>query len=364
MSLPNIVILKKLGYVTVSLLFFWVTGCSDEQKPKEKPPKPVKAMIVPSAKHNQVRSFSGKVIASEEATLSFEVPGKLNSLTVLEGSILKKGEVIASIDPSHYQEKLNEAKAQFELAKAQFERAQQLIKKHFISQSDYDLLKSKNDISAATLASRQKDLKDTELKAPFDGVVAKKYVDNYEYVKAKQPIVLLQDLSQIDIEIFVPEYIILQMKSHTKLNSMVYFAAVDKKYPVTLKEFSTQAEPSTQTYKAVFTLKAPTEINILPGMSVNIELTIPDFRIGQESYYLIPSSAVFSNADGKSAVWVIDPKTNTIHMQEIVTVDLSNHNIKVLKGIRQGQMIVIAGVHYLRDGQKVKPLEMDENGHR
>lgn len=351
--------MKGYQSLVLAVLVLFAAGCQEEKKiqvsnPK---PKPAKVMTIDAGQQYIKRLFSGKVVAAQKATLSFEVPGKLNQFPVLEGSTLKKGDLIAAIDDLHYQETLKESGAKFDFAKAQFDRAEKLIKNNFISQNDYDLLKSKLNIASANLSSAQKNVKDTVLYAPFDGVVVKTYVENFEYIKAKQNIVLLQDLSDIDVEIFVPEYIILQMKQKSELNPRVIFSVVNKSYPATLKEFSSQADPTTQTYRAVFTLKAPEDINILPGMSVNLELTLPDFKTKSQSYYLIPVDAVFSGDDKQPKVWLVDPKTHQIHAKSIETGDLTGQSIKILKGLEQGQMIVVAGVHHLREGQEIKPLE-------
>jgi RND family efflux transporter MFP subunit len=350
--------MKKIKIIITILMMPWLlTACKEAEKPALEKVKPAKTMTVKAPKKYIERQFSGKVIAAQKATLSFEIAGKLVQFPTYDGMMVSKADLIAAIDPKHYKEKLNEAKASYSLANAQFERAEKLIKEHYISQSDYDLLKSKKEIAKANLSSAEKNLKDTVIYAPFDGVIVKSFVENYEYVKAKQPVVLLQDLHEVDLETFVPEYIILQLKDSKKLNPKVIFSLVNRSYPVKLKEFSTEADKSTQTYRVVFTLKAPEDINILPGMSVKIALTLPDYKVGGAQYFLIPASAVFSQSEDTSAVWIVDPNTNEVQARQIETGDLVNASIKVFKGLKAGETIVSAGVHHLHEGQKIKPLD-------
>jgi len=344
---------KAALLVFIALVF---SGCTEEKKPKTENVKPAKVLRIEESREYISRQFSGQVIAAQKATLSFEVNGKLIKLPVLDGSMVNKGDLVAAIDPQLYQEKVKETKAKYELESAQFKRAEKLIKKGFISQSDYDLLKSRKSIAEANFSSAKKNLRDTVLYAPFDGIIVKSYVENYEFIKAKQPIVLLQDLHEVDIEIFVPEYIILQMKKKYDLNPNVIFSQVQRSYPVNLKEFSTQADKNTQTYRAVFTLKAPEDINILPGMSVIIELQLPDFKAHGANYHLIPVSAVFSADTQQAFVWLVNPETLKVHKHKIVTGDLAKESIKVFKGLKKGDMVVTAGVYHLREGQKIKPI--------
>jgi RND family efflux transporter MFP subunit len=215
------------------------------------------------------------------------------------------------------------------------------------------------NIAKANLSTANKNLKDTVLYAPFDGIIAKKYVDNYEYVKAKQPIVSFHDVEQMDIEIQVPEYIILQVerRSSSDTTPVVLFEGINEEFPVKYKEFSSRADPDTQTYRVVFTMKAPKEINMLPGMSVTVQLKLPDYKNRAKTFTLIPSSAVFSNNKGQPQVWIVDPKTSVIRAHSVKVANMMDNSIKVLEGVKPGDEIVTAGVSFLREGQKVAPIK-------
>ncbi len=198
-------------------------------------------------------------------------------------------------------------------------------------------------------------MKDTTLYAPFDGIISIKYVENFEYVKAKQPIALLQNLNEIDVEIYIPEYIVINIQEGEVKDPQVIFQGLTQAYPAKLKEFSTQADQSTLTYRAIFTLKSPGNINILPGMTVQLKLSLPDFKYQSNPYNLLPSSAVF-HKNSKSYVFVVDPKTQAVQQQEVTTGDIINHHIKILSGLSEGQVVVTAGAQHLQSGQLVKPI--------
>lgn len=348
---------KYVKPLCIGLVVLSLSACQDDEVQEKIAPKPVKVYVVGDKVKLISRDFTGKALAATKAELSFEVPGKLIKLPVVEGTKKKKGELIAEIDSRRYQDKVSQEKAKFQLAKAQFDRAAALIKKNFISKNEYDILESNVNIAKANLSTAQKNLKDTVIYAPFEGWVAKKFVENFEYVKAKETVVSFHDLERMDIEIQLPEYIVLQAREEMSKDPVVIFKGVNKTYPIKFKEFSSKADPDTHTYRAVFTLQAPQDINMLPGMSVIVRIQIPDYKNNKQAFFEIPVSAVFSGKDDKPQVWVVSKQTNSISPQTVTVANMTGNSIKVLSGLKPGMMIVSAGAKFLRDGQKVAPIE-------
>ena len=198
----------------------------------------------------------------------------------------------------------------------------------------------------------------TNIHAPFNGVIAKRYVDNYEHVKAKQPVVELNDLSKLDVEIFVPENIMINIKEgHAQNTVAVFEAAPGKQYPLSLKELTTKADPETQTYRIRLTMEASKDFNILPGMTVTVKTDIPDYKSGANEYYVIPAGAVFVDENNQPNVWLVDDKSMTVKKTPIKVTRLAGKEIRVLSGIKPNDRIVTAGVHFLKEGEKIKLLK-------
>lgn len=105
-------------------------------------------------------------------------------------------------------------------------------------------------------------------------------------------------------------------------------------------------------------MPAPKDINILPGMTATIKTQMPDFKSGGKGFMVIPVSAVLSQ-DKKIFVWVVDPQSMTVKKQMVVVSRMANNEIHVVSGLKTGDRIVTAGVHYLQDGQKVSILKSD-----
>lgn len=275
--------------------------------------------------------------------------------------------MLARIDPKKYQEKVSKTHAKYLETLAQYQRAAKLVKNRYISEAKYDAARANYQVVKANYGAAQQDIKDTYLRAPFNGVIAKKHVDNFEFVKAKETIAYLHNIQSVDVEIDVPENLMINFlreaeDRQNKHHPVALFNARPKqKYPLRFKEVTTQADAQTQTYRVVFTMKRPKNLNVLPGMNVNVAVKVPDFSSSNQQFHELPSAAVFMSEDKKPMVWIIDPKTMEVHKRVVTVSRLSKNNIQVLSGINAGDRVVTAGAHYLKQGQKVKLMEVSHS---
>ena len=211
---------------------------------------------------------------------------------------------------------------------------------------------------AANVDSAKDRLNDTYLKAPFSGVIARKYVDNFQEVRAKQPIVSLQDISSLEIQINVPESIMAGFKDTGKAGSAVaeFAAAPGKQYKLTLKEYSTEADPQTQAYKVTLLMPQPEDLNVLPGMTANVVGTRSSEK-GGDNQIVIPAVAVFADEAGSTHIWVVDKNSKKVMRRKVTTGKLTGTaGILITEGLETGETIAVAGVSRLREGMEVRPL--------
>jgi RND family efflux transporter MFP subunit len=335
-----------------------LTGCGQEEEKKPEVIRPVKIFHITTAASGSMRSFPGKVDASEKADLSFRVPGKIIEFPIKEGDKLKKGELIAKLDPKDYQIALDGAKSQAEYAKVQLERYAKQLEEKFISQSKYDQKKTENDVAQSNLDTATKNLEYTQLQAPFDGEIAARYVENFQTVKEKEPIVRLHNRTNIDVTVQIPESVIIKAKGKTNNSMEAEFDSVPgKRYPAQIKEISSQPDPDTQTYKVTLTLPAPEKLNILPGMTATIYVHFNFAEGPNKTVFMVPTSAIFADEKGVSSVWIIDPTTQAVTKRNVKMGQLEGENTPITEGLATGDTIVSAGVKFLREGMKVRPLE-------
>ena len=327
-------------------------------------------MLIGGIAPGDKRQFPGVVDAIQKAEISFRVRGKLNTLPVKEGENVKQGQVIATLDPRDYEIVVNDRKASYDTARANYDRAKALLEKDAISKVDHDNLRAKYHTAKANLEAAEQDLKYTTLRAKFDGYVAKRYVENYEEVFPRQAVVLLQDVSELEIKIDIPETIMIMLRKHedtTTANAReprrsiyaVFDQIKGQQFPLELKEIATKADVSTRTFKTTLKMKNPEGHNILPGMTATVFAEILPGEVDQADAASLPLSAVVSSTDKQSTVWLVDEKTMTVSPHPVKIGLLSKESITV-EGLEPGQRVVIAGASFLREGMKVTLLETGE----
>nr|MDJ0879260.1 efflux RND transporter periplasmic adaptor subunit [Halieaceae bacterium] len=275
------------------------------------------------------------------------------------GDRIEQGQLIAKVDQRDFLARVKAARAQLVKDQANFKRAAELLEKDFVSQAEYDLLEAKVEISDSQLRVAQKALADTEIKAPFEGVIANTYVENFQSVLPKQPVARLLDSSRIEFVINIPEQFI--SLAPTVQNIRVTFDAFgDVAIPAYIKEISNEATEATRTYPVTLIMDQPEEVEILPGMAGIATGDDPSMSGDVLQTIEVPVTAVFSPDEATgSFVWVIDPDAMTVSRRAVTVEALSEGGIKVMDGLSIGEWIAIAGVNYLREGQEIRILESE-----
>jgi RND family efflux transporter MFP subunit len=383
--------LQKSRYFLTFLLALFVlclSSCSkkEEDQPKATVARPIKLMTVgdvgisSSSSSNssiQTRKLPGTVKAADQVDLAFQVAGTLIDLPVKEGQRIKKGDLVARLDTRDFISNLNNAKgvvakanASVEYANAEYQRYRNIkatdagaVSDSIVSLKQTSLKVSKADLQSAQagLAIAQDQLDYTSLRAPFSGIVARKYVDNFQELKAKQAVVSIQNISDIDITIDVPEMMMTPIRK-TKPNVFAEFAAdSSRRFVLKLKEVALQSDPQTQTYRVVLSMPAPTGIRILSGMTATVSIEFGEANVNtvvvSESNAIIPLIAVLADNANKSTVWVVDEKTMAVHRRDVSTGELSGSDgIRISSGLKEGEVIAISGVSKLQEGQIVRKL--------
>ncbi|WP_051786440.1 efflux RND transporter periplasmic adaptor subunit [Endozoicomonas numazuensis] len=362
---------NKLSY---SLLFIsslvaaalTLSGCSQPQEEQKEMIRPVKLFQVEDSNAGNLRQFPAKVYASEEAEISFRIPGELVKFPVKQAEEVKKGQLLAKLDDRDIRNELAARQADYDLAEAENNRIKSLRKKKVVSQSELDNSNAKLKSAQAALQLANDKLKYTVLKAPFDGRVAQTLVENYQFAQAQQTILILQGSNTLDVSIQVPESIVSNVREENidrNYQPVATFAGrPGTEYRVTYKEHSTKVTPGTQSYEVVFTMPIPEDLTVYPGMGATLTLDLskvsPRSNAGQ--HFVVPLSAVLKDdATGKEQVWVFDQQNNTVNPVEVTVGTIFQSGIEVTSGLKEGDRIVSAGVNRLRSGMAVKPLQRE-----
>lgn len=343
-----------------------------EKKPIIEPVRPIKAIQVKTSflNANEI-SFPGTLRAFQRADLSFRIDGTVIKREITVGQVAKKGEPLVQLDPREYEiavkkgeGKVDSIKAQLDFAERDYRRMQTIRDKDpgAISESLVDRKKESINqyrgeltIAEADLEKAKDDLFYTSLKAPFDGIIVSIYVENHEQVRAKQPILRFLDAGEREMEINVPEkYINNLIENRGQLNFEVRLDAFPGKlFSASIKEIGTEASSATLTYPVTLSVQnLPIELSLLPGMSGQAILRLPNRQLNPT--FMIPKSAIFTDNLNMTYVWIVDPKTQTVHKKAIKLEGDSGNYVEVQEGINNGDWVVTAGTSFLSEGQRVK----------
>ncbi len=363
-----------IGSITLLLGIFPFLGCQEEI-PKKEMIRPVRAIQVSDPSEFAKRWFPGQAKAIQEVDLSFRVAGPLITLPVKVGDQVRKGRELARIDPRDFEVNLRDAKGQLarekavlERAESDYERVLRIRKKDTgaVSQAMVDRSRQVMDSAKAQLRSLKAavdsagdQLSYSHLKAPFDGIISATYVENFEDVKAKQPIVRLIDHSEIEMIVNIPENLISHadyLKTAGKVLRVRFDPFPGREIEAQIKEIGKEASKTTRTYPVTLVMDQPADIKILPGMAGNAASTAPPPGIKGQSQIVIPETAVFSTNENKTYVWIINEKSKKVSKQEVKSGKLLGSGITIREGIEPGEWIATAGVHYLKEGQQVRIL--------
>jgi RND family efflux transporter MFP subunit len=349
---PGLIVNPAMLLCVSMALILALSSCSkQEEVVKEEVVRPAKILTITGGGTAQTRKYPGKVQAMDRVELSFEVSGKLVKLPVKSGQAVNKGDVIARLDARDFQSKMDAAQAQANQTKAELDRYANLLKDKVVAKSKYDVVNRNYQVAVSNVDIAKKALGNTILRASFSGRIGKRYVENFQVIKAKQPIVSLQKVGTIEIIVNAPEKAMATAKKENTETLVAEFSALPgKRYPLTLKEFATEADPQTQTYRIVLSMPTPEDATILDGMTATVFQTMAAAGRGSVD---IPSQAVFSDEKGQTYVWSVGDDMRVKRVPVAVGV-LRGSNIEVLSGLGSGSRIVTAGVQNITEGQKVR----------
>jgi RND family efflux transporter MFP subunit len=407
------------------------SGCRREAPTTPEVARPVKTMVVTGGEDSHVRSFPGTVEASRRVELAFQVSGLLVKFPVKEGQTVAKGDLIGQLRTDEFQARLTAlqgqldraraalaalragerpeerlrreaaaraAEARLTNARADLDRARQLVQGRTISRQEFDRTEASYRVAKEELQSavqlrdkgtvgREEDvqaaeaevrglegrvveanlqLADCSLRAPYNGVIARRFVEEGQNIRVAEPIVRFQDVDEVEIKVDVPETVMaVDIRTADILQLVAELSgAPGLEFPVTIREIAQVADPTTQTFNVRVAMQAPPGIQALPGMTATVTATYRRAGILGDRI-LAPVSAVSKQsapqpADSKQpvaaqSVWVIGAD-NKVTRRPVKVGSLLGGQIEILDGLQIGDRIAVAGVSSLREGMAVSDL--------
>lgn len=314
-------------------------------------PKPVKLLQVRETAPGFSRQFFGRVAARQTVDLAFQVAGQIVELPVIEGFVIPKDGLIAHLDQEPFELRLDRARLQKEQADRTVARLSRL-RGTSASQVAVDDAETAAQLAAIALRDAEYELEHATLKAPFDALVSSRAVEAFTTVSAGTPIVRIHDMSELRIEVDVPEILFQRSGQDDDVSITAKFPVSDEIFPLEIREFDAETSSVGQTFRIQFGLTPPEGIRILPGSSVTVNVQVQDERMG----IIVPPTAIVSDASGDLGVMVYSPAgadEGTVRRVP-VTIEPTQKGVRVLTGLSDMDEIVAAGGAALTDGQTVR----------
>jgi RND family efflux transporter MFP subunit len=367
----------------ICLTCLLLLGCAKEQQAViSEILRPVKYEQVTRSGGKNVYTFSGVAQSDREANLSFRVAGTVRSMHVKLGERVRKGQLIATIDPSDYtiqadqasasekgaEANLKSAETQLIIAKSNYERIEKLYENNSVpltefeqAKSNYEQAQSNFEAAQTQVTSANKQTQSaknqvayTRLKAPFNGVITSLIVEANELVGSGSPVAVLSSEKQPEVNVGIPENLISKIKKDQPVT--VHFSVLEgEPFKGHVHEVS-YAAGSSPTYPAIIRIDNPSD-EIRPGMAAAVTFGLGES--GDKSLLLSPVQAIGEDAKG-NFTFVLQQGDSTSYVVKRRTVEIGEllpEGFEIKNGLEEGELVATAGLRSLLDGMKVRLMD-------
>ena len=353
-------------YLSLSL------ACSPPEPEGEPVYRPVRTEVVRLSGGRSERTFSGSARSGLVSKLSFRVAGTILTLNVKLGDRVRRGDVIATLDPSDYQLQVDDAEASLRQARAQsrnaassYDRIRGLYENNNVSINDLDAARTAMESAKAAVQSIEKKLElaqsqlsYTQLTAPLDGAIAEVEAEVNENIRAGQTIVALNAGARAEITFVVPEQLVASVREGSPITAR-FDALPGQEMPATITEVGVASGSISTTYPVIARLNEPRD-DVLPGMAAEVTLVFGEAE-GEGTIHVKPA-AVNEDDNGRYCFVAVPAGEGlaTVARRTVTIGRLSPEGLEILTGLEVGDRLITAGTRFIEDGMTVKAP--DESG--
>ena len=313
-------------------------------------PPIIQVVVVPARKQSVAENLSlvGSIAANEMVEIKSETDGLVEKIGFLEGQSVAAGQLLVQLDDTKLAATVRETEANFKLSQANYDRSKQLFADKLISQQEFDQSASVFEASLASLEVVKRQLKDTKIHAPFEGVVGARMISPGQVITRNTTLTWLIDLDPIKAEFNVPERFLSQLQGGQKIELTV------ASYPDRIfrgEVFFVSPFIDADTRTALVKARIDNRDGALkPGMFANLDLTLTV----RANSIVIPEAAIAQLLDaGKANVFVVD-QTQTVQVRKVTPGMRLPGQIEVLSGLAEGENVIVEGIQKVGPGAKVK----------
>ncbi|KAB2919231.1 MAG: efflux RND transporter periplasmic adaptor subunit [Hyphomicrobiaceae bacterium] len=353
---------SNIGRVGILGLAALIAGCKGEAAVQEEVARPVKVAIVTAAPQGRTLTYSGVVRPRIESALGFRVPGKIVARSVNVGDRIEVDQVIARVDETDLKLAENAARATVaaarsrrDVARDNLERANVLLPKAIISQAAHDTRRNELEAAVAALDSAEAQLLQAinavgyaTLKADKAGIVTAVTGEPGQVVGAGQAVITLAEAGETEIAVAVPEQDAARLAIGQPAK-ITLWAGPRVSISGRIREIAGQSDPASRTYAVRVAVEEPPQTMRL-GMTASVALTIDE----NAALLVVPLAAVTEGEGGGTVAFVVDAASKVVRKTAVSLGGIAESGVQIASGLQAGDMVVTAGVQFLRDGMPIR----------
>lgn len=340
--------MKRVVYS--AMLIALMMGCGQTETTvsnQEKSVKVVTAKVSPAESSYRLR-YSGTIEASQTIPLSFQTTGTVEKIYVEVGDVVKKGQLLASVDKMDMQNIYNVSLAQYDQAKDAYNRLKSVHDQGSLPEIKWVEMESNMEQAKSSLGLAKNNLDKCNMRAPVDGIVGRRNIEPGQSAigLSLSPIELVK-IETVYVKVSVPENEISKLKKGQKVAFLV--SALDRKQ---FEGFVTNVSPVADVISRTYPVKVTVEnsnLELKPGMVCDVTLSLERDAIS----LLVPYKAVSKDSEGKSFVFVVSLNSMRVKKQNITVGSYHESGIEVLSGLTTGQIVVSEGCEKLSDNSLI-----------
>jgi membrane fusion protein, multidrug efflux system len=348
-----------------------LAACEEpDSEPVAEPLRAILPLTVERTALQEIRRLSGTIQPAETTLLAFPISGTVQTVEVVIGDAVAADEILVTLDEEPFalqvaarEAEVSEAEAVLNERREHLERQRELLAGDWVSEAvfdqaeaEYESARARFRVADRRLRLARRDLENTRLEAPFAGSISMRDVEPFQEVSAGQPLLELQDASQLEVDVLVPETLILGVALDAPVG--VDVPALDitgldgRVIEIGPRAAAANAFP--------VTVSIGRQEGIWPGMTAEVAFRFESS--GRPDGFFIPPAAVLAVEQAEPtvddgwtgmAVFRFDPETSTVQLTPVVVSDLHETQVMVTGGLEDGDVIAAAGVEFLNDGEEV-----------
>jgi len=324
------------------------TPSADRSDGRKTAPIRVSAIILTKSKVTAPLHYSGTVEAFQTIPLNFKTSGTVESVVVQAGDIVRKGQLLATVDETDAQSMYNITLSQYQQAKDAYDRLKTVHDNGSLPEIKWVEMESKLEQAKSSLDLAKSNLDKCRLTAPADGMIGRRNTEpGMSALSLGSAPLELVDIRQVYVKISVPENEIALLKKGMPARFAVP-ALGERAFEGRMEVITPVADRISRTYEAKALVANP-DLALKPGMVCDMNMERPVER----EVFLVPGTCVTMDFDKKAYVFVVDPAKSTASRRQVVTGQYYGDGLEIVSGLQAGERVVSEGKEKLSDGCKI-----------